>query len=206
MKLKTTNLDLYAAELPPCLQPHYLAEVVRAFCGARGLTEENDLYDYWHEAVLVAVKKRYLALRRGADHVAYIKRGVKSLLTDLNRKLDIRREKVTSLAATSDENADEDERRESVIDDFERSAFEKREECELKRLDDVRIAIYATIADSPALAAYYRAFAATNGSDREVAKRLGLYRKTVAKYHRRIFLKRFKENYFLIREIRGKTV
>lgn len=199
------NLDLYAAELPACLQPHYLAEVVRSFCGARGLTEANDLYDYWHEAVMVAVKKRYLALRRGADHVAYIKRGVKFLLTDLNRKLDIRRERVALLAAVAEEDADEDAPRESLIDDFDRSAFSTREEVELKRLDDVRVALFATIGNSPALAAYYRAYRETDGSDSKVGARLGLYRKTIAKYHRRIFLKRFKANYLAVRQIRGKS-
>lgn len=199
------NLDLYAAELPACLQPHYLAEVVRSFCGARGLTEANDLYDYWHEAVMVAVKKRYLALRRGADHVAYIKRGVKFLLTDLNRKLDIRRERVALLAAVADEDTDEDAPRESVIDDFDRSAFAAREEGELKRLDDVRVALFATIGNSPALAAYYRAYRETDGSDSKVGARLGIYRETVRERYRKPFMARFAENYSYIRQIRGKA-
>lgn len=69
----------------------------------------------------------------------------------------------------------------------------------------MRVALYATIAESPALAAYWRFYRETDGSDSKIAARFGLYRKTIAKYHRAIFRKRFKANYLAVRMIRGKA-
>lgn len=199
------RLDTLAAALPASLEPKWIAEVVRAFAAARDLSEDNELLDYWQEAVVVAIEKTNLALKLGKDPVACMKRGVRFLLIGLNRKLDVRRAAVDSLAAKEDEDAENAECRAPVIEDFARSAFDKREESELKRLDDVRVALHATIADSPALAAYWRAFRETDGSDSKIGARLGVYRKTVGKHHRRIFLARFKANYLAVRMIRGKA-
>lgn len=198
------QLDAYAEDLPPCVQPYWIAEVVRTFCGARGLSETNELYDYWHEAVMVAFKRRYLALRRDADPVAYVKRGVRFYLIDLNRKFDVRTENIALVAPTADEAEDPDAPCNPSMEDYDRSAFAGREEVELKRLDDVRVAIYATIAHAPQLAAYWRAFSKTNGSDRTIADRLDIHRKTVAKV-RRHFAGRFAENYLMVRRVRGKA-
>lgn len=197
-------LDTLAAQLPASLAPKWIAEVVRAFCAARDLTEENELLDYWQEAVIVAIKKSNLAISLGKNPIAYLKRGVRFYLIGLNRKLDVRRAAVTSLAGKADEDEDE-ETHEPTIEDFERSAFDSREANELKRLDDVRVALYATIALSPTLAAYWRAYSETDGSDSKIGERLGIHRKTVAKHHRRIFFKRFEANYLAVRTIRGKA-
>lgn len=199
------RLDSLAAALPAALEPKWIAEVVRAFGAARGLTEDNDLLDYWQEAVVVAIEKSNLALSLGRDPVGYLKRGVRFYLIDLNRKLDVRRATVETLATKADEDADEEESQAPTIEDFDRTAFDARDAAELKRLDDVRVALYATIAESPALAAYWRAYRETDGSDSKVAACLGLYRKTIAKHHRAIFLKRFKANYLAVRKIRGKA-
>lgn len=199
------RLDTLAAKLPASLEPKWITEVVRAFGAARGLTEDNELLDYWQEAVLVAIKKTSLALKLGKDPVAFLKRGVRLYLIDLNRKLDVRRATVETLAGKEEENAEEYESRPPVIEDFDRSAFDSREENELKRLDDVRVALYATIADSPDLTAYWRAYRETSGSDREIAKRLGISHPTVATHFRKPFLERFKENYLAVRKIRGKV-
>lgn len=196
-------LDTLASELPEEYLPFYLAELVRAFCGARGLTDETDMLDYWQEAVIVAAKKLELAKSHGADSVAYVKRGVQCYLIDLNRKLDVRRDHVSLLAGAAE---GEEETAAPMIEDFARSAFDRREVADLRRLDDFNVALYATIALAPELSAYWRAYAKTSGSNRAVAKYLGVHRKTVAKYHRRIFFARFEKNYRIVRQLRGRAI
>lgn len=193
------DLDALAAQLPAGYQGHWIAEVVRAFAAARGL-DGCDLLDYWQEAVMRAGAKLEEARSENSDPVAYVKRGVRNCLIDLNRRLDVRRQTVALLEGAEADDDDEV----PGIEDSDRSAFASREEVDLKRLDDVRVALYATTASSPALAAYWRAYAATNGTDIQVGARLGCHRKTVAKA-RKAFLRRFRANYEDVRFIRGRA-
>lgn len=54
--LPEVNLDALAAELPAAFQGHWIADVVRAFGGARAMVSDEELLDYWQEAVVRAMR------------------------------------------------------------------------------------------------------------------------------------------------------
>ena len=84
------NLDALAAELPPELEGHWIANVVRSFGKCRGIRRDEALRDMFDEAVAAASMAAREALLKGADVTAYVKRAVRSRLTDLQRREDYR--------------------------------------------------------------------------------------------------------------------
>ena len=84
------NLDALAAELPPELEGHWIANVVRGFGKFRGIRRDEALRDMFDEAVAAAIKAAREAMQKGADVTAYVKRAVRSRLTDLQRREDYR--------------------------------------------------------------------------------------------------------------------
>ncbi|MCQ2367450.1 MAG: hypothetical protein MJ109_00345 [Kiritimatiellae bacterium] len=197
--LPEVNLDALAAELPAAFQGHWIADVVRAFGGARAMVSDEELLDYWQEAVVRAM--RALTELEGqvevgdGMRVAYVKRAVRSLLTDLNRKYDVRSEVVSGQCGVVSEEEDEVD----LVEKAESSAFELKNR---KRIDDFHVAL-KLVEDDPKCRAYWEAYVRTDGSDRAVGKRLGLSHTAVRKYYRLPFFKAFKEAWELVKVVRG---
>ena len=84
------NLDALAAKLPPELEGHWIANVVRGFGKFRGIRRDEALRDMFDEAVAAAIRAAREAMLKGADVTAYVKRAVRSRLTDLQRREDYR--------------------------------------------------------------------------------------------------------------------
>lgn len=198
--LPEVNLDALAAELPAAFQGHWIAEVVRAFGGARAMVSDEELLDYWQEATFRAAKALNEVEKRGEGEermrVAYVKRAVRSLLTDLNRKYDVRSEVVSGQCVVSSGEEDEEV---DLVEEAESSAFELKNR---KRIDAFHVAL-KLVEDDPKCRAYWEAYVRTDGSDRAVGKRLGLSHTAVRKYYRLPFFKAFKEAWELVKVIRG---
>lgn len=197
--LPEVNLDALAAELPAAFQGHWIAEVVRAFGGARAMVSDEELLDYWQEATFRAAKALNEVEKRGEGEermrVAYVKRAVRSLLTDLNRKYDVRAEVVSGQCGVV--SGEEDEV--NIVEEAESSAFELKNR---KRIDAFHVAL-KLVEDDPKCRAYWEAYVRTDGSDRAVGKRLGLSHTAVRKYYRLPFFKAFKEAWELVKVVRG---
>lgn len=84
------NLDVLAAKLPPELEGHWIAKVVRGFGKCRGIRRDEALRDMFDEAAAAAVKAAREAMLKGTDVTAYVKRAVRSRLADLQRREDYR--------------------------------------------------------------------------------------------------------------------
>lgn len=198
--LPEVNLDALAAELPAAFQGHWIADVVRAFGGARAMVSDEELLDYWQEAVVRAMRAlTELEGRVGVGdgmRIAYVKRAVRSLLTDLNRKYDVRSEVVSGQCVVSSGEEDEEV---DLVEEAESSAFELKNR---KRIDAFHVAL-KLVEDDPKCRAYWEAYVRTDGSDRAVGKRLGLSHTAVRKYYRLPFFKAFKEAWELVKVIRG---
>lgn len=198
--LPEVNLDALAAELPAAFQGHWIAEVVRAFGGARAMVSDEELLDYWQEAVVRAMRAlTELEGRVGVGdgmRIAYVKRAVRSLLTDLNRKYDVRSEVVSGQCVVSSGEEDEEV---DLVEEAESSAFELKNR---KRIDAFHVAL-KLVEDDPKCRAYWEAYVRTDGSDRAVGKRLGLSHTAVRKYYRLPFFKAFKEAWELVKVVRG---
>lgn len=198
--LPEVNLDALAAELPAAFQGHWIADVVRAFGGARAMVSDEELLDYWQEATFRAAKALNEVEKRGEGEermrVAYVKRAVRSLLTDLNRKYDVRSEVVSGQCVVSSGEEDEEV---DLVEEAESSAFELKNR---KRIDAFHVAL-KLVEDDPKCRAYWEAYVRTDGSDRAVGKRLGLSHTAVRKYYRLPFFKAFKEAWELVKVIRG---
>lgn len=198
--LPEVNLDALAAELPAAFQGHWIADVVRAFGGARAMVSDEELLDYWQEAVVRAMRSlTELDGRVGVEdgmRIAYVKRAVRSLLTDLNRKYDVRSEVVSGQCVVSSGEEDEEV---DLVEEAESSAFELKNR---KRIDAFHVAL-KLVEDDPKCRAYWEAYVRTDGSDRAVGKRLGLSHTAVRKYYRLPFFKAFKEAWELVKVVRG---
>lgn len=201
--LPEVNLDALAAKLPAAFQGHWIADVVRAFGGARAMVSDEELLDYWQEAVVRAMRAlAELEGRVGVGgeceervRVAYVKRAVRSLLTDLNRKFDVRSEVVCGQCGVVSEEEDEVD----LVEEAESSAFELKNR---KRIDDFHIAL-KLVEDDPKCRAYWEAYVGTDGSDRAVGKRLGLSHTAVRKYYRFPFFKAFRTAWEMVKVVRG---
>lgn len=197
--LPEVNLDALAAELPAAFQGHWIADVVRAFGGARAMVSDEELLDYWQEAVVRAMRAlTELEGRVGVGdgmRIAYVKRAVRSLLTDLNRKYDVRSEVVSGQCGVVSGEEEEID----LVEEAESSAFELKNR---KRIDAFHVAL-KLVEDDPKCRAYWEAYVRTDGSDRAVGKRLGLSHTAVRKYYRLPFFKAFKEAWELVKVIRG---
>lgn len=128
--------------------------------------------------------------------IAYVKRAVRSLLTDLNRKYDVRSEVVSGQCVVSSGEEDEEV---DLVEEAESSAFELKNR---KRIDAFHVAL-KLVEDDPKCRAYWEAYVRTDGSDRAVGKRLGLSHTAVRKYYRLPFFKAFKEAWELVKVVRG---
>lgn len=197
--LLEVNLDKLAAELPAAFQGHWIADVVRAFGGARGMVNDEELVDYWQEATFRAAKALNEVEEQGGGEekrIAYVKRAVRSLLTDLNRKYDVRSEVVSGQCVVSSGEEDEEI---DLVEEAEVSAFELKDR---KRIDGFHVAL-TLVEDDPKCRAYWEAYVRTDGSDRAVGKRLGLSHTAVRKYYRLPFFKAFRTAWELVKVVRG---
>lgn len=197
--LPDVNLDKLAAELPAAFQGHWIADVVRAFGGARGMVSDQELLDYWQEAVVRAMRAlTELEGRVGVGdgmRIAYVKRAVRSLLTDLNRKVDVR-SVVQSAQCLVPSDGDEEEF--DLVEEAETSAFELKDR---KRIDDFHVAL-KLVEDDPKCRAYWEAYVRSDGSDRAVGRRLGLSHTAVRKYYRLPFFAAFRTAWAFVKEVR----
>lgn len=212
--LLEVNLDALAAKLPAAFQGHWIADVVRAFGGARAMVSDEELLDYWQEATFRAAKALNEVEKRGEIspdrresrseryagceermRVAYVKRAVRSLLTDLNRKYDVRSEVVSGQCVVSSGEEDEEV---DLVEEAESSAFELKNR---KRIDDFHVAL-KLVEDDPKCRAYWEAYVRTDGSDRAVGKRLGLSHTAVRKYYRLPFFAAFRTAWAFVKEVR----
>lgn len=202
--LPEVNLDALAAKLPAAFQGHWIADVVRAFGGARAMVSDEELLDYWQEATFRAAKAlnevegRVGVGGEGEERmrVAYVKRAVRSLLTDLNRKYDVRSAVINDKCKVISEGEDEEI---DLVEEAESSAFELKNR---KRIDDFHVAL-KLVEDDPKCRAYWEAYVRTDGSDRAVGKRLGLSHTAIRKYYRLPFFTAFKEAWELVKVVRG---
>lgn len=200
--LPEVNLDKLAAELPAAFQGHWIADVVRAFGGARGMTSDQELLDYWQEAVVRAMRAlTELEGRVGVGdaermRIAYVKRAVRSLLTDMNRKVDVRSAVISDKCKVISGKEDEEEI--DLVEEAEASAFELKDR---KRIDDFHVAL-KLLEDDPKCRAYWEAYVRSDGSDRAVGRRLGLSHTAVRKYYRLRFFAAFRTAWAFVKEVR----
>lgn len=195
--LPEVNLDTLAAKLPAAFQGHWIADVVRAFGGARGMTSDEELLDYWQEATARAARALTEVENVGGSgekQVAYVKRAVRSLLTDLNRKYDVRSEVVSGQCVVVSGEEDEVD----LVEEAEVSAFELKDR---KRIDDFHVAL-KLLEDDPKCRAYWEAYVRSDGSDRVVGRRLGLSHTAVRKYFRLPFFAAFRTAWAFVKEVR----
>lgn len=198
--LPEVNLDALAAELPAAFQGHWIADVVRAFGGARGMVSDQELLDYWQEAVVRAMRAlTELDGRVGVGdgmRIAYVKRAVRSLLTDLNRKVDVRSAVISDKCKVI--SGKEEEEDIDLVEEAEASAFELKDR---KRIDDFHVAL-KLLKDDPKCRAYWEAYVRSDGSDRAVGRRLGLSHTAVRKYFRLPFFAAFRTAWAFVKEVR----
>jgi len=194
------TLDALAAALPAEYEGHWIAELVRSFGRARGRTDPAQVADYWQEALVTATK----ALRKtdgdtsAGFRKAFVKRAVRSRLTDLNRWGDRRAGVVTS--AEDLPRDEEDDGAQRLIEErFADSAFDA---LPRQLASDVRIALYLLLPPERRL---WRAFRETNGSSREMAAWLGISHMTVQRRLRPALLAAFERAYRLVRTMRQKA-
>lgn len=189
--MNDTNLDALAAQLPPEYEGHWIAEVVRNFGHSNGLQEDHQMMDLWQEAVICASRKIAEAAADGVEPVSYVKRGVKSRLSDLNRRLE---------RLERQEGADEDA--------LDSAAFAAGKFRPGNRRDDFQSALALVLEPegvaNPRFRRYWAAFCATNGSDRAVAQVMGIAsHHTVHTQYAVPFRTCFKAAYLLVKQLRG---
>jgi len=191
-----------ARELPAEYEGHWIAELVRSFALARGQGEASPVEDYWQEALVAATEALREADARGvssAERTAFVKRAVRSRLTDLNRRLDRRAGVVTS--AEDLPRDEEDDGDEHLIEErFEDSAFQR---LPRRLTSDIGLALMLLDAKCRRT---WRAFRDTNGSSREIAAYLGdVSHFTVQKKALPALFAEFASALRTVRMIRGKV-
>ena len=161
------RLDFLAAELPEEYEGPWIVKLVRSFGGARGAGMDV-LEDLFQTACAAAAKAAEDAARCGGDVTAFVKTAVRSALAKANRRFD-------AFAAHVDyaedgprgEDANPHER---LIEQFSDAKYRPSRQ---RKVDAVRL---AALLVSPPAQAYWRAFRETDGSDRAVARFLGVGR------------------------------
>ncbi|MCQ2392238.1 MAG: hypothetical protein MJ240_12515 [Kiritimatiellae bacterium] len=165
----TIDLDRLAAKIPHEYEPHWIAKLVSAFAGARGVGKDNDeLLDYWQEALRVATRALADAEAKGGNATAFVKHAVRHALSKCNAAADRRHDAVTLLSALPDDNDPEAAPR--PIEEMGESAFSRSDR---HRLNAVHAALMIVLGN-PRHARYWEAFRQSRGSDREVASLLGI--------------------------------
>ncbi|MCQ2391537.1 MAG: hypothetical protein MJ240_08930 [Kiritimatiellae bacterium] len=184
--MNDTNLDALAAQLPPEYEGHWIAEVVRNFGRARGLTEDHQLMDLWQEAVICAMHKITEAKTKDVNPISYVKRGVTSRLVDLTRRPE------------PETTAEED-----VLVAVAEGSMGRQD----SRRDDFQAALALVLEPegvaNPRFRRYWAAFCATNGSDRAVAQAMGISRHAAQTQYAMPFRTCFKAAYLLVKRLRG---
>lgn len=161
------RLDFLAAELPEEYEGPWIVKLVRSFGGSRGAGGDvlEDLFQTACEAAAVAIAE---ARAKGRDTTAFVKTAVPSALSKCNRKYDKNAKHVT-LAEDGARLPDADPN-ERLVEQFPDAEYRPSRQ---QKVDAVRL---AAIIVSPPVRRYWRAFRTTDGSDRAVARRLGLGR------------------------------
>lgn len=200
IEMPEVNLNRVAAELPTAFLGHWIADVVRAFGGARGMTSDEELLDYWQEASVRAARALTEVKVKGEgeeeSQIAYVKTAVRSLLTDLNRKFDVRSVVQCAQCLVL---SDGDEEEIDLVEEAEASAFELKDR---KRIDDFHVAL-KLLEDDPKCRAYWESYVRSDGSDRAVGRRLGLSHTAVRKYYRLPFFAAFRTAWKMVKVVRG---
>jgi len=196
------ELDALAAYLPAEYEGHWIAELVRSFTLAGGRNDAGAFADYWQEALVAATRALEEADEKSVPperRTAYVKRSVRSRLTDLNRRHDRRAGVVTS-AEDQVRDADDDGSLHLIEERFEDSAFAR-----LPRRLTSDIGLALMLLDKRTRRTW-RAFRDTNGSSREIAEYLGdVSYVTVQKKTLPALLREFGDALRAVRLIRGKV-
>ena len=160
-------LDFLAAVLPEEYEGPWIVKLVRSFGGARGAGMDV-LEDMFQTACAAAAKAVDDAKAQGGDVTAFVKTAVRSALAKSNRKLDMFAKYVEYAEdGTRAPDADPHER---LVEGF---ADAKYRPSRQRKVDAVRL---AALLVSPPVQTYWRAFRATDGTDRAVARFLGVGR------------------------------
>ena len=161
------RLDFLAAELPPEYEGPWIVKLVRSFGGARGAGTDV-LEDLFQTACAAAAKAVEDACRHGGDVTAFVKTAVRSALSKSNRSFDMFAAHIGY--AEDGPRGQDGNPRERLIEQFADTRYSPNSR---RRVDAVRL---AALLVSPPVQAYWRAFRATDGSNRSVAWRLGIGR------------------------------
>ena len=164
------RLDFLAAELPEEYEGPWIVKLVRSFGGARDVGEDV-LDDLFQTACAAAAEAIDDAKAQGGDVRAFVKTAVRSALSKTNRKLDTFA-KYIEYAEDGARPPDADPR-ERLVEAF---ADVKYTASRQRAVDSVRL---AALLVSPPVKAYWEAFRATGGTEREIAKSLGTYKSYV---------------------------
>ena len=161
------RLDFLAAELPPEYEGPWIVKLVRSFGGARGAGMDV-LEDLFQTACAAAAKAVDDAKAEGGDVTAFVKTAVRSALAKANRRFDAFAAHVDY--AEDGPRGEEANPHERLIEQFPDAKYRPSRQ---RKVDAVRL---AALLVSPPVQAYWRAFRATGGTEREIAKYLGTYK------------------------------
>ena len=161
------RLDFLAAELPEEYEGPWIVKLVRSFGGARGAGMDV-LEDLFQTACAAAAKAVDEATAQGGHVRAFVKTAVRYALMNANRSFDTFT-KYIDYAEDGERKPDADPRERLV----ENLADAKYLPSRQRKVDAVRL---AALLVSPPVQAYWRAFRETDGSNRAVARFLGIGR------------------------------
>ena len=158
------RLDFLAAELPEEYEGLWIVKLVRSFGGARDVGEDV-LFDLFQTACAAAAEAIDDAKAQGGDVRAFVKTAVRSALSKANRKLDTFA-KYIEYAEDGARPPDADPR-ERLVEQFPDVRYRPSRR---KLINAVRL---AALLVSPPARAYWDAFRSTDGTERNIARRLG---------------------------------
>ena len=161
------RLDFLAAELPEEYEGPWIVKLVRSFGGARDAGMDV-LEDLFQTACAAAAKAVDDAKAEGGDVTAFVKTAVRSALAKANRRFDAFAAHVDY--AEDGPRGEEANPHERLIEQFPDAKYRPSRQ---RKVDAVRL---AALLVSPPVQAYWRAFCETDGSDRAVARFLGVGR------------------------------
>ena len=172
------DFDELAEKLPPELEPHWIAEVVRSFGKYRSTHDDHDLMDTWLVATEAAVNAAHEAGLKGGDVTAFVKRAVISRLTDCQRSNDIRASHITVMSECPEKKA-------------------------VRPLGDFKVAMMLV---SRASQRVWRAYRLANGNVSDMARRLNTTGYLVSARLLPRLCEEFRCAWTYVRAVRGKTL